>query len=895
MKKLIYIISCLLAFANVCQAQKNYASNASFENNTILINSSTDAGGVWYAELKGNAAGTIELADDPMYSYKVFHISPKSVSQREDVYLAQNIEGLEKRKYKVGFWAKLMHRNAILRVEVQAFGEEGGTLVKNKTLLASTEVERTLATFVPGNWIYYSFDLDLTEIDSELLESGRFLRFVCYFNTYNNNGTPAYKNPGTDPWDFYISGLDIKRDRASYMLDGSFDSWTSNWPIASQSWVTSATGDVCFDRSRGHRMDDFGLKFDARTNAIGTITGQAMSLPKGEANIFFWARTDGNSAAIKLSVPELGLTDVPYTITSDWKRYSLAIDNTSEKETASLVFKNETEGTFYFDEVSIEDVTYQDDEDRYNKFLVTTNVDDVETVGSLRYYVNLASDLDTIVIDNSVSSITLLSPLNITKSLNIYGEGATIQVANPSVSNYRLFIFGANSDLAQTIKINDLTLIGGNIGTSASGGIGIVYKNTSFFANNVIFRDGIAQYAGALHTDNATGTEIRLTNCSFLNNKSSSNAGAFYAKGTAIIENCVFEGNSIVSTGTGNGSAITTNGTTTIRKTVFKDNVAAGTGAYGAAVFNTASGVATIESSLFEGNKSTHASNGTGAFGCSGNDTKTAFINCTFWGNTGATSSTIYNRGGYVYLINSTVSGNLANTASAGAVFSYNATTTPIYTINSIFAYNFNTNEACDIALGGANSILSGKNNIISVLKGTGNNTLSNTISVSSTSTDLFSDYESISFASKILSVPSLSSAVASDKGIEISKNGVAYAAGSAGVFQGYAIPVVDQRGVDRLATPSIGAYEYFDTTTSIEQGEANTVDVYPNPFTDRIVIDGTKDLAIKILSLSGQVVYSTIVTDSSTTIVTDFLSEGVYILQIVDGDNIQNRKLIKQ
>ena len=128
--------------------------------------------------------------------------------------------------------------------------------------------------------------------------------------------------------------------------------------------------------------------------------------------------------------------------------------------------------------------------------------------GSLRNAVAIANPGDTIVFAVS-GTITLLSPININKTITISGPGPTI-----SGSTTRIFtISGATT----TVTINNLTFQNGNDNTGEGGGA---------ILNN--------------------GATLNVVRCTFLTNKSTTSGGAIANKvsGTVTItNNSMFTGN----------------------------------------------------------------------------------------------------------------------------------------------------------------------------------------------------------------------------------------------------------------------------------------------------------------------------------------------------------------
>lgn len=86
---------------------------------------------------------------------------------------------------------------------------------------------------------------------------------------------------------------------------------------------------------------------------------------------------------------------------------------------------------------------------------------------------------------------------------------------------------------------------------------------------------------------------------------------------------------------------------------------------------------------------------------------------------------------------------------------------------------------------------------------------------------------------------------------------------------------------------------------TGIEDfATTNLVNVYPNPFSDKLTLDlqSEKDLMVTILDALGKTVYATKVPGNSRqTISTDELPAGIYILDLNDNFSRQTKKIIKK
>jgi hypothetical protein len=89
--------------------------------------------------------------------------------------------------------------------------------------------------------------------------------------------------------------------------------------------------------------------------------------------------------------------------------------------------------------------------------------------------------------------------------------------------------------------------------------------------------------------------------------------------------------------------------------------------------------------------------------------------------------------------------------------------------------------------------------------------------------------------------------------------------------------------------------------TTGIKSGQQTSMNVYPNPTSDKLIIE-TNDLQAlsgykyKIVDITGQELYNALATSEKTEIsLTSIGAKGIYILHIVDdkGVSIENKKIV--
>jgi len=85
-----------------------------------------------------------------------------------------------------------------------------------------------------------------------------------------------------------------------------------------------------------------------------------------------------------------------------------------------------------------------------------------------------------------------------------------------------------------------------------------------------------------------------------------------------------------------------------------------------------------------------------------------------------------------------------------------------------------------------------------------------------------------------------------------------------------------------------------FENLTSVESANASRIELYPNPATDFISVKGlNKAATVTIFNLLGCV--AAIYTNMTERIAISELKEGIYFVNIVDGENNITKKLIKK
>lgn len=248
-------------------------------------------------------------------------------------------------------------------------------------------------------------------------------------------------------------------------------------------------------------------------------------------------------------------------------------------------------------------------------FLVTKTSGDASEEGSLPYVVANApggSEIEFSIGDET--TVTIPATIQIDKNLTIDAQGKTISVAEPGVSNYRIFKIGlyAPAEDAELVSLTlkNCTLYGGD-GTAliddetsmASWSATIlVGKNGSFTGENLLFDKARNGYSPGIM---ACG-DITLTNCTFQNLSATKVGGAVYTNSgvTARFTDCTFTDN----TSTTHGGAVGCSGSKNyFTGCTFTGNTGSGSSADGGAIFLQNVGAsAEIDNCTFMSNRAGH-------------------------------------------------------------------------------------------------------------------------------------------------------------------------------------------------------------------------------------------------------------------------------------------------
>src|SRR5690606_17749865 len=85
-----------------------------------------------------------------------------------------------------------------------------------------------------------------------------------------------------------------------------------------------------------------------------------------------------------------------------------------------------------------------------------------------------------------------------------------------------------------------------------------------------------------------------------------------------------------------------------------------------------------------------------------------------------------------------------------------------------------------------------------------------------------------------------------------------------------------------------------FSGCMNVEENKPLSFDVYPNPTKESVTISNLPtDSTLKIVDITGKILYSSVIKDEQTTINTSNFVNGIYIMHIENSGNIANKKLV--
>ena len=329
-------------------------------------------------------------------------------------------------------------------------------------------------------------------------------------------------------------------------------------------------------------------------------------------------------------------------------------------------------------------------------FLVTKTSGDASEEGSLPYVVANApggSEIEFSIGDET--TVTIPATIQIDKNLTIDAQGKTISVAEPGVSNYRIFKIGlyAPAEDAELVSLTlkNCTLYGGD-GTAliddettmASWSATIlVGKNGRLTGENLLFDKAKNGYSPGIM---ACG-DITLTNCTFQNLSATKVGGAVYTNSGVIARftDCTFTDNA----STTHGGAVGCSGSTNyFTGCTFTGNEASGSSADGGAIFlQNAGASAEIDNCTFTTNSAGHYG---GAVVQKNNvtDGVLKITNSTFNDNTAGGGGALLSWMGDVTVENCSFENNRATKTSGGAWYASLKTSVTYHVSGCYFGEN---------------------------------------------------------------------------------------------------------------------------------------------------------------------------------------------------------------
>lgn len=579
--------------------------------------------------------------------------------------------------------------------------------------------------------------------------------------------------------------------------------------------------------------------------------------------------------------------------------------------------------------------------------LVTKTSGGADEEGTLPYVVANAPGGSVIELSiGDETTVTIPETILIDKNLTIDGKGKTISVAEPGVSNYRIFKIGLYEpeDGAELISLTlkNCTLYGGD-GTALvdtettmatwSATI-LVGANGTLTGENLLFDKAKNGYAagimacgditltnctfqnlsgtkagGALYTNK--GVTGRFTNCTFTNNTSEAHGGAVCCSGsTNYFTDCVFTGNTSTGKSTNGGAIFLQNAgaSAEIINCTFTENTATN---YGGAVeqnnnvtdgalkiVNTTFTNITVEHCSFEHNEATGTSGG--AWYASLKTAVTYKVAGCYFGENlsaahgGAILSTSKNATftNCTFYKNEITGANNGGGALAlqGDATIYNCTFVDNKGVHETYGSGIHIASKAIVQI--YNSILVrgiGGPDIYThndcVISGT-HNIYGTALEGTPVTTDEFVDnvvYTDQKLFAEDEPIPALNEGTT--KNIAIAADGIAAGAGI--VVEG--VPTVDQRGKSRSATnPAIGSYE-VEKATSIERVAVEKL-FWPNPAQGNInLTEGV--LNITIYDLQGSLVKEVAMPAQSVSV--EGLNPGIYLIRITLNGNEHNHRLV--
>jgi predicted outer membrane repeat protein len=438
--------------------------------------------------------------------------------------------------------------------------------------------------------------------------------------------------------------------------------------------------------------------------------------------------------------------------------------------------------------------------------VVTNNSD--SGAGSFRQAITDVGDGENITFNLSSGNetITLLSAISsVTKSLTIDGSNTsgsgtrvTVKVTTPGTSTYRLLNLRPSS--GKTATITNLNLQGGVV-TDGGGAIKVDSANGSVVLDNVEITDSDGGlYGGGFY--GWTVGNVTIQNSTFENNEASTassyGGGAIFLRGIGniVLNNNIYRNNSSNYQG---GAIYIFDEIYSIDNSTFDSNSAVNSG--GAIyVDGTATGTSTITNSTFVANTLVQSPSNDfgGAIYLTSGGTH-QITNSTFFDNDGQIGGAIAitNSSTTLTVTSSTVSQNVSSSTLGGGI--YVGSSSVFNMKNTILANNIANSTSNDFYADGTAT-----DNGYNIVEFSTNKTWNATGSISGNQTNL-----------NLSSTLADNGTLNSTQTLEITSGSVAIDAGNSSSNSGVTIPDTDQRGLSRVGTYDIGAFEFGGTSNS--------------------------------------------------------------------------------
>ena len=85
------------------------------------------------------------------------------------------------------------------------------------------------------------------------------------------------------------------------------------------------------------------------------------------------------------------------------------------------------------------------------------------------------------------------------------------------------------------------------------------------------------------------------------------------------------------------------------------------------------------------------------------------------------------------------------------------------------------------------------------------------------------------------------------------------------------------------------------NSTVGIEENEASSVRVFPNPATNMINVEAQGYEQYQLVNMLGQTVSSNSLNNGTAQINVSNLSNGVYFVRLINGNNVETIKVVKK